>query len=416
MGCRARIIGLSSLVLIGVSVVPVGGSVSRASVVQLSNPAPALRMTNLRSSSPTTSWTAAGCPANPGGYQATSSGTEYVLTQSFNGEVSGCLRVPALGGSALVVALQTSVNRAFSISTRPLGSVSNNSTDGNFRLSVSSRRVTPGALITVIVHYLSAQPPPMPGGSMPDLCWDGCQTGIQEEGSALHRVSPSTFHISFRVPDAAWFEGTGGGEAYVHPLTSGSYSIGIECVTVSSGCATQPADAQVMVHLTAPPPTSCASGKTCATLNLSSSVAQVGDVITFHGRAPLEMMIGRPWGMNLVVSVAAKNQKYPPTTFTTTPQGFLFNTVLAPQRLVMKPSTTWADLGQVGALSSTWSGVDGMQAQTGSSLVAWCQPSAIVITGGSSPRRLPIAGVALALRGTNLKAWGGGQPFRRARR
>jgi hypothetical protein len=221
---------------------------------------------------------------------------------------------------------------------------------------------------------------------MPDLCWDGCQTGIQEEGSALHRVSPSTFHISFRVPDAAWFEGTGGGEAYVHPLTSGSYSIGIECVTVSSGCATQPADAQVMVHLTAPPPTSCASGKTCATLNLSSSVAQVGDVITFHGRAPLEMMIGRPWGMNLVVS------------------------------LVMKPSTTWADLGQVGALSSTWSGVDGMQAQTGSSLVAWCQPSAIVITGGSSPRRLPIAGVALALRGTNLKAWGGGQPFRRARR
>ena len=391
------------------SLVPFGVSASRIGVTAPSTRSRMSRTTDSLSATPTTSWTAAGCPTIPGGYDMTSSGTENSLTQSYDGEVSGCMRVPALGASTLVVALQTSVNRAVAVSTKPIGSVSKSTNDGDFQLSSSSRSVRPGAMITMTLHYPSAHPPSMPGESMPVLCWDGCQTGIQEQGTSLHRVSSSTFHISFRVPDDAWFEGTGAGEAYIHPLTSGDYSIGIECVTVSSGCATQPADAEVIVHLSAPSPTWCTIGTTCATLSLSSPTAQVGDVLRFHGRAPLEAIIGRPWGMNLMVSAATKHQKYPPTKFSTTPKGFLLNTVLAPQRLAIKPSATWADLGKLDTLSSTWSGVQGLQAQTGSSRVAWCQPSAIIVTGGSSSRRISTSGVAQVLRSAHLKPWGGGR-------
>lgn len=408
MGSLARKLAVSSFAIAAI-MVPAGASASRVGTVTPGSPARLSRAANLSSSSLTTSWSAAGCPAIPGGYQTTSSGTENTLTQSFNGDLTGCMRVPALGASTLVVALQTSVNRAVAVSTKPIGSVSRSATDGDFQLSVSSRSVRPGSLITVMLHYRGSPPPLMPGGSMPDLCWDGCQTGIQEQGTVLRRASPTTFQISFRVPNDAWFEGTGAGEAYIHPLTSGNYSIGIECITVSSGCATQPADAQVIVHLSAPPPTWCTNGTTCAALSLSSSFAQVGDVITFHGRAPLESIIGRPWGMNLMVSVATKHQRYPPTKYSTTPKGFLLNTVLSPQRLVVKPSATWADLGKIDTLVSTWSGIDGMQAQTGSSSVAWCQPSAIIVSGGSKPRRISTAGVAEVLRSAHLNGWGGGQ-------
>ncbi len=350
------------------------------------------------------SWSGAGCSSDEGG-ELQSTGTQSELTQGFNGQISGCVRVPALGRAPLVVAFQTYVNRELPVLHWSLSSVASSmNPDGRFRLSLSSRDVRPGQVIIVRVHYLRPVPTSNQIDPQPTLCWDGCQTGVSEQIYSLRRVSASTFDIGFRVPETAWFEERSDGTDYVHPLTSGRYSVGIECIFVWSGCATYPADGQVTVHLHAPADPRCARGVTCSSLQLSSTSARVGDVIAVHGWAPVGQVIGRPFGMRLQVSAATRYQSYASATFTPVGKGLESTAILAPRRLTIRPSPTWADLGHLHILASSQSGVSNIQSELDSPLVAWCQSSSIEVTGGQAVQLIPVSGVPGALQGTNLKA------------
>jgi hypothetical protein len=235
-----------------------------------------------------------------------------------------------------------------------------------------------------------------------DLCWDGCQTGLQEQGATLHWIGSSTFDVKLKVPAGPWFEGTTR-KAFVHPLESGDYSVGIECIVVSSGCALEPADAQTFVHLVAPNPTRCVGNLPCASLTLGDTRAQVGDVVRLHGWAPLETIIGQPFGYNLTVTTPAKNQKYGGIIYTRTGKVSGFSVLAAPSPLKIVPAKTWAQLGRVHYSSALWSGLSSVSPLSGSTLTAWCGPSGILINGGAADISVSTLGVRAILKSLNLQ-------------
>jgi hypothetical protein len=235
------------------------------------------------------------------------------------------------------------------------------------------------------------------------LCWDGCENGLQEQGAQIHWTSFTSFHASLKVPDTAWLV-RHDGEVSVHPLLSGEYHVGIECLLSISGCALRPADAQTTIQLNAPKPTRCLSGQRCETMTLSSSRAKVGNKIVLKGWAPLQDIIGQPFSYSLSVTRGSANEKLPDLSYSRNQKSSGGNVVLTPRVLRVLPSKTWADLGRVHYSSSTWSGPSAIDAVSGTSLIAWCQPSGLVITpGGPIDVNIPAAGASAALLGTNLK-------------
>jgi len=352
-------------------------------------------------STPTTAWTAANCVQDAGDFEQTSGG-EIELRQALDGDLTGCFRVPSLRTSKLVVGLQAYANRTVPSSTQVVTNVSSSPSDGDFTLSASTYNVTPGETLTLFGHYAGRRPSQINGS--PYLCWDGCQSGLREQETTLKWVSRSTFRIAFRVPDAAWFQESGKKE-FIHPLTSGNYSVGIQCITVSSGCALFPADAQVMVHLAAPQSARCRTATHCAYLSFSSNAAQAGDVISVRGWAPLADIIGQPFGLSLTVAKAKRDQTYAPFTATAdVPDEF--NLVLARHPFTVRPDASWSVLAPLHPILSTWSGVSTVGPLRGSPRIAWCRSTYIAVTGGTSVERIATSDVPLALRDTNLKTVG----------
>jgi hypothetical protein len=323
--------------------------------------------------------------------------TSGFLNQSPNGDVTGCFRVPALHGSSLVVSLQTFLfPSATTLSPAPVL--------GDATLSAKSKAATPGETVRMTGKYLGQLPAQREGDA--NLCWDSCQTGLQEQGVPIHWTSRRNFYANLQVPDSAWLVDSGQGVS-VHPLVSGRYSVGVQCIVLVSGCALGAADGQTTIQLKTPAPKRCVVGQRCETLQLSTYAARVGDEVKVTGWAPLQSIIGQPFGFNLSVAKAPKGQHYQALSFTRTQKGGGFNVVLAPKTLKVTPSKTWASLGQVPYLSSTWAGPNPVEPSTTSNLIAWCQPSGLDITGG--PKQVPVsaAGVVAAMRGTVLTLFTG---------
>jgi len=321
--------------------------------------------------------------------------------QSLNGDFTGCFRVPNLQSSSLVVALQAYLSGTSGPTDSPTTTiVSPVAKADHLSLSLSPKTATPGESVVVTGHLsapLSVKQP------LPTLCWDGCG-GLQEEGAAIHWTSSRTFHVNLRVPETAWLVSSHGAVT-VHPLSSGNYEVGVQCLTSISGCALGPAEAQTMIRLKAPTPTRCRSGQPCETMSLSTSAAEVGDQILVKGWAPLQTIIGRPSSYTLSVTSGPAQRNYPPLAFAQNLKGGGFNVVLAPRVLRVRPSPTWASLGRVHYVSSTFSGPSAIEPASSSKLIAWCQPSGIVITGGSTQLNVPTIGVRAALRGSILRIW-----------
>src|ERR1700689_4116976 len=204
------------VLVVALSALASAGSAIGASATTPSGAAPSAPSVTLQSrtnAAVTTAWTSANCSPNP--FQAQSPGEgEVELSQSPNGDLRGCFRVPSLRTSKLVVALQAFANRTVPATTQVTTDVSTSPSDGHFTLSVNRRSVTPGETVTLYVHYAGARPTGIDGS--PDLCWDGCQNGLLEQFEVLHWISHSEFRVAFTVPDAAWIE-EHGNTASVHP-------------------------------------------------------------------------------------------------------------------------------------------------------------------------------------------------------
>lgn len=401
----ARTVAVVTLIIVAMSSVifAVAAGATTASGTRYGSQAVSL---HVRSQSPlTTAWTSANCALNADNYEQ-STGGEIELTQSMNGDLSGCFRVPSLRTTNLVVGLQAYANRTVPSSSQVITDVSTSPSDGHFTFSSSSYDVMPGQSLTLTGHYAGHRPSQILGN--PDLCWDGCQTGLREQSFPLHWTSRSTFQVKFQVPDDAWFQEEGKREV-VHPLTGGNYSVGIECVTVSSGCALLPADAQVVVHLSAPASARCSVAAKCAYLTFSSNAGQAGDVIAVRGWAPLSSIIGTPFGLSMTVTRAVRNQSFAALSVAK-PSVDAFNLVFARHAFTVRPDESWSELSPIHTLRSTWSGVSWVNPESGSHRIAWCRSASIEVTGGPRVERISTAGVPLALRGTNLKSVGPLQP------
>jgi hypothetical protein len=321
------------------------------------------------------------------------------VSQSLNGDFTACVRVPALHSSSLVVALQAYLDGTLKENHSPTTTTTAATPTGHLSLTLSSKTATPGESVTVTGHYSSE--PPTTRASYANLCWDGCEGGLQEDGAQFHWTSAATFKVRLLVPETAWLVRSDG-VVSVHPLQSGSYSVGIECIQLESGCALGRATAHTTIQLNAPAPKRCGSGQRCETMQLSTTKAQIGDVINLKGWAPLQLIIGRPFSYSISITAATPNQKYYPLSYSRLSENGGFSVVLTPRVLRVVPGETWANLGRIPYLSSTFAGPSPIEPEAGSALIAWCLGSGLVITGGPRPIDVPSAGAVAALRGTNL--------------
>jgi hypothetical protein len=81
--------------------------------------------------------------------------------------------------------------------------------------------------------------------------------------------------------------------------------------------------------------------------------------------------------------------------------------VLTPKTVDIEPGKTWSSLGRVHYVSSTYLGTSAIAPLKGADLIAWCQPSGIVVTGGHSSLTVPTLGVRSALKGSPLNIFFG---------
>ena len=323
---------------------------------------------------------------------------DYV-EQSLNGDFTGCFRVPNLESSSLVVALQTYLNGTSGPRSSPTTTVAPPAPkDDDISLSLSPKTATPGATVVVTGHLSM---PVAQKESFATLCWDGCG-GLREQGVTVHWSSSKTFDMKLRVPETAWLVSSHRAVT-VQPLTSGNYEVGVQCLTSISGCALGAAEAKTTIQLNAPKPKRCFAGQPCETMSLSTSKAMVGNKILVKGWAPLQTIIGQPFGYTLSVTPGSAKKNYPSLAFAQDLKAGGFNVVLTPKALRVEPSPTWASLGRIHYVSSTFSGSSAVEPASSSKLIAWCQPSGIEITGGPTRISVPTVGVRAALKGSTLK-------------
>ncbi len=336
------------------------------------------------------------CPPDQGDY----------VDQRANGDYTACLRVPAVAGASVVVALQADLTGVSSNAT-PTTSIPTSIPTDPLSLALSTRTTTPGATVGVVGHF--ARPPTTEqrrASTNATLCWDGCD-GLQEQAVAIHWTSSTTFHATLSVPDAAWLVDRQG-RVTVHPLQSGRYPVAVQCVIATPGCELTVPHASAAIALRAPRPTRCVTGRHCATMTLSATVAQVGDRLLVRGWAPLQTIIGQPFGYVLVTATGSRARHFPSLTISRHSKDHRYvveNVVLAPTRLPVRRGATWAALTRVRVVSWIFSGLSAVSTSPNSPAIAWCEPSGVVITaGGSAPLHVvPTTNVAAALRGSGLR-------------
>jgi hypothetical protein len=117
----------------------------------------------------------------------------------------------------------------------------------------------------------------------------------------------------------------------------------------------------------------------------------------------LESQIGRS-AISYSISVAAgyPHRKYRNLSYVPLSANGGINIIVTPRVLHVVPGTTWADLGRISTVSSTWSGFSAITPKSESNLVAWCLPTGPVVTDGAHRVTIPTSGVPASLRGTSL--------------
>jgi hypothetical protein len=319
------------------------------------------------------------------------------VDQQWNGDYTGCFRVPQFKTSTAIVALQGFVQGPAS-SPEPTTTLKGTTSNVKVTLSSSVTTVTPGENIVLTGHLNKSLKTRQ---TNVNLCWDGC-AGLQEQGLALHWLSSKKFKVTLRVPETAWLVASDRGVS-VHALSSGKYKVGLQCLLQISGCALRSAEASVTVRLQASTPVRCVSGRPCETMTIAPTVATVGDEVLVRGWAPVQSVIGTPWGYGLSVTPGPAKSSYPPFAYGSNNKlSGDYNVVLTPTPLKIGQSPPWAALPTIPYMFSSFSGPSAESPSSDSTHVAWCQPSGIVITGGASPIHVSTLGVRSAVRGTSL--------------
>ncbi len=134
-----------------------------------------------------------------------------------------------------------------------------------------------------------------------NLCWDGCLSGLvmQSQSITWSATEAGHFQAQITVPAIPWLGANG-----PHALTSGDYTIGIQCLEAQiKGCATQEATVEATFHLQAPASGKCQGNAPCGSLSFNPSQASPSTTVQVSGWAPLPGIIDQQvFGYNLVLT------------------------------------------------------------------------------------------------------------------
>jgi hypothetical protein len=135
------------------------------------------------------------------------------------------------------------------------------------------------------------------------VCWDGCRTGLEEDGLevAWSRTEQGHFSLEFTVPPIPWLALDG-----FHPLDAGDYIVDlINLDPTKAGCAPPSCPvtpvASATFHLTQSAAYPACTEPNCGSLVANPSAAAPGETVQVSGWAPLVQLDGTPFGYNLVL-------------------------------------------------------------------------------------------------------------------
>ena len=342
-----------------------------------------------------TSFPGAGCPL--GAYSALSS---QEMKQSMDGAISGCFRVAALSPGHYSVVVEAVQSPKAAASEKSLSAPRSTDVGPSVQLKLSPAEGGPGSLVEVT--GLLSSPPSKKVGSV-QLCWDGCERGLNYEGVPIKWVSPTEFSASMIIPAAPWF--MGGGDR-VAALASGDYRVSVECLTMTSGCGLAGSEGSGTFHLDAGSKitTWCVDTAGCARLTASPTAVLPGDVVKVTGYAPLQSIIGssQPYQFELKIMPGV-----PPSeevSYSRSPMGSTI-ILMGHGRFTVGIPPSLASLGKItpGAPASD-GGLSISQNPANPGLVVWCSQGRIEVSGPNESQGISTEAAAreLALLGYGL--------------
>lgn len=334
------------------------------------------------------------------------SGGAAPLKQALDGKISGCLSLPADPPGRYTVSLSTIVIDGGSVATP---SVPTSTTQGPGAgsgavgsLIAKPSAGPPGTRITLSGHY-QGQASNGPG-SYADACWNGCPDGLMEDGVPISWGPGGRFSTTVVVPETAWLDG-----GAVHPLVSGTYQVGLEClVPQTRGCGTRSAQASVAFHLIAPAPLRCVSGRPCAQLHLNPAHGVAGDSLSVSGWAPLSTIIGQPFGYQTDITSGSGSHLGDRPLKADAGELTVAET---PVRIDAPPS--WADLDGASQLWTQTAGTTLIGAAPGNALrLGYCGAGEIEVSsdGGTTFTAVATSGIRAALAATPYQLGSPGSP------
>lgn len=250
-------------------------------------------------------------------------------------------------------------------------------------LTVSPASGPPGTRVTVIGHL--AEPVSRRDASL-QFCWDGCFDGLEFTGGGpLARwTSATSFRAHLTVPAAPWIEGE---PARVIPLTSGGYSISVQCVVSKTSCGLSTPEGNAVFTLrSSGPPAWCPNSSDCGVLHVAPGSARPGGTVRVSGHLPLAAFVGPGQPLNYQLSIR-RGRPHGPQLRLSVHDGLTTATV-GHAALRVRSSPTFASLGSaVAPLAQTTGGLSAVASDPADpSVVAWCGDGTIGISrsGASS--------------------------------
>jgi photosystem II stability/assembly factor-like uncharacterized protein len=340
-----------------------------------------------------------------------------------NGQVVGCLQVGVLDAGPHQVVLDQVVfggdtgagftGTETTVQSPGAGGV----TPGPaVALSLSPVSGAPGSRITVMGRVTSPIPgtsADLGGGAHANLCWDGCRDGLRYQGVQLQWTSPTTFRATLVVPAAPWIERE---TDSVHYLASGTYSIGIQCIESSSGCALGGSegstDFRLQLAKSAVTPW-CRTDSSCARLAVTPRRALPGEVVRVTGYAPLESVIGSDQPFTFELQVLQGRPRGPELKFNELKKGVgAVDLSLGHGALEVAAPPAWKSLPRIAPLAEIDAGLPSISADPANpSTVAWCGSGSVIVSGTGEQIQVPTASATRALVDMGFAPLGaGGDP------
>jgi len=344
-----------------------------------------------------------------GGLAAGCAGSYGGLTQGMDGGISGCLQVgPLQAGPHTVVLDQLPDFRPAVLTLKlPLHLPARVRAmilprEPAVALTLSPASGSPGTTVT-ITGRLSGRP----GRSgYPSFCWDGCRFGLQYRGVAVRWISPRAFRARLVVPGAPWIEGD---PVRVAPLASGTYPIGLQCLVIGKGCASEGVEGVAEFHLRVPAaPSWCRMSSSCARLRVTPSAAAPGEVVSVRGFAPLVSIIGSDQPFVFQFEVLNGRPHGPEVEFANVKA--VSSALLGRTALDVLAPVSFASLRDTTPIAELSAGLSPLSAQPGvPSTVAWCAPGAVDVSYDGATTSIPTSAAVETLSGMGLQSLGGAQ-------